>query len=81
MFAAGNGIEQFAVLVENLDLEVAKDVAASLVVSNESVAGAAAAKKSCVAFRPSSTGFNVLDGLLVKQHGLLGHHLRSQRAQ
>src|SRR5262249_56881204 len=55
-------VEQLAIRIEDFDLEVAKDMAALLVIGNESVGRAALADESFVTLGPTPLSIEVLNG-------------------
>jgi len=74
VLAAGDGIEQLAILIKDFDLKIAEDVAALLVVGDEGVDGTAGTGEGFVALGPAAVGVHVLDrGLAGEQDRVFLH--------
>ena len=61
MLAAGDGVDELAILIENLDFQVAKDMPALLVISNLRIRWAVASVESGISFGPTATHVKVLN--------------------
>ena len=78
MLAAGNRVHQFAILIEDLDLQIAEDVAPFLVIGDLRIRGPTPAAESFVAFGPATLHVKVLDRRPAgKQRRIFRHHFRA----
>src|SRR5882757_4018772 len=82
MFTAGDRIQQLAIVIEDFNLQITKDVAALLIVSYKRIRRPAGTAERLVAFRPAAAGVHVLDRWPArKEDGIFLHQLRGKRPQ
>ena len=62
MFAAGNRVYKFAVLIKNVDFQITKDVAMLLVIIDKRVGGTAGPGETGITLRPASVSVEILNG-------------------
>ena len=82
MFTARDRIEQLTVLIEDFNFQVAENMAALLVIGDESIRWTAETGEAFIAFRPAAVGIEVLDGRRsFEDGGILLHQVRLELAK